>query len=237
MAWGCIPYTCSCVCACVAQERVGLTWAAYARVSVAEDTTAPHRPRYSTSRWRRYSNAGNCTCVRGALFSLFVARQWCGAGEEPPFRPGGLAGRATRQSGRDEGPRYQGTHRCLQVAHTPHTRLVVTFKLTLAGAVPRGKRSKQTLGEARALFGRFDLKKMPVLEGEPPSAPRSDLPGFVQPHAKVQKRQTKSPVLAARPLTEAWLARVRMFTFLRASLWESSIERWPKRQCRMAWRT
>ncbi len=99
-----------------------------------------------------------------------------------------------------------------------------------------GKRSKQTLGEARALFGRFDLKKMPVLEGEPPSAPRSDPPGFVQPHAKV-KRQTKSPGLAARPLTEAWLARVRMYTFLCISLWVSSIERWPKRQCRMAWRT
>lgn len=45
--------------------------------------------------------------------------------------------------------------------------------------------SKQTLGEARALFGRFDLKKMPVLEGEPPSAPRSDLPSFIQPHAKL----------------------------------------------------
>jgi predicted transcriptional regulator len=44
------------------------------------------------------------------------------------------------------------------------------------------------LGEARALFGRFDLKKMPVLEGEPPSAPRSDLPSFIQPHAKVKDK-------------------------------------------------
>src|SRR5688572_16390510 len=85
---GCIPYTCSCGCACVCvcaccvlrvvQERVGLTWAAYAQVLVAEDTTAPHRPRYSTSLWRRYSYTGNCTRVRGAHYSSFVTRQWCG---------------------------------------------------------------------------------------------------------------------------------------------------------------
>ncbi|MDC7232726.1 MAG: hypothetical protein PQJ58_05805, partial [Spirochaetales bacterium] len=48
------------------------------------------------------------------------------------------------------------------------------------------KRSKQILGDARDLFNRFDLKKIPVLEGDPPPAV-PDLPfcNYIRPHTKV----------------------------------------------------
>lgn len=56
-----------------------------------------------------------------------------------------------------------------------------------------GLRSKQSLGEARTLFTRFDLKKMPVLEGHPPMPQDVPYSNMIKPRTPVQLRASFRP--------------------------------------------